>query len=176
MAGMIVAQMRLGLVEPDITFFFTLGNAIIMFLIMKHFLFKPVSLFMKNREMEIEKQYQDAQATEDEAIALKSEYERKVSEARQEGEKIIKDHVAKAEIRAAEIIQHADDEAKKYKEKASKEIADERTKMTAELKSSFAELTILAASKVIGKELDKNGHQELISGVISEVGDVKWQN
>lgn len=176
MAGVFAAQMRLGLVEPDITFLFTLVNAIIMFLIMKKFLFEPVSKFMKSREEEIEKQYADAQKVEDQAHVLKTEYEQKVSGARQEGEQIIKEHVSKAEIKAAEIIRQADEEAKKFKEKAAKEIEDERVKATAELKSSFAELTVLAASKVIAKELDAKGHSELISNVISEVGDVTWQN
>ncbi|MDO4754312.1 MAG: F0F1 ATP synthase subunit B [Bacillota bacterium] len=176
MMGIVVANLRLGLVEPNATFFFTLGNAIGMFLIMKYFLFKPINAFMKSREREIQKQYDDAQKAEDEANSLKSEYELKVSEARQEGEKIIKEHVSKAEVKAAEIIRHADEEAKKYKEKAEREISDERMKATAELKSSFAELTILAASKVVGKELDAGRHKELISNVISEVGDVKWQN
>lgn len=176
MMGVIVANLRLGLVEPNPTFFFTLGNAIIMFLIMKYFLFKPINKFMKSREEEIQKQYDDAQKAEDDANLLKSEYEQKVSEARREGEKIIKDHVSKAEVKAAEILKNADEDARKFKEKAEKEIADERMKTTAELKSSFAELTILAASKVVGRELDMNGHKDLISSVISEVGDVKWQN
>lgn len=176
MMGVVVANLRLGLVEPGPTFFFTLGNAIVMFLIMKHFLFKPMSAFMRSRELEIQKQYDDAQKAEEDAKLLKSEYEHKVSEARTEGEKIIKDHVLKAEAKAAEILKHADEDAKKQKEKAEKEISDERVKAAAELKSSFAELTVLAASKVVGRELDAAGHKELISSVLSEVGDVKWQN
>lgn len=180
LAGVRLAQVdpnfKFGLVEPNTTFLFSLANAVIMFLIMKRFLFQPINAFMKSREEEINKQYEDAKSAEDAANTLKSEYEAKVAEARREGERIIKEHISKAERKAAEIMDHAGEEAKKYKEKAEREIADERIKATAELKSNFADLTILAASKVVGRELDAKGHKELISGVISEVGDVKWQN
>ncbi len=174
MAGMGMAQLRLGLVEPDITFFFTLANAIIMFLMIKHFLFVPINNFIKKREEEIGKQYADAQAAEDAAKELKAQYETRLSGAKEEGERIVREHIAKAEVRAQEIIRTADGEAKKFKEKAAKEIEEERAIATAELKNSFAQLTILAASKVVGRELEEKGHEELISSVISEVGDVKW--
>ncbi len=171
-----VAQLRLGLVEPNATFFFTLGNAIIMFLIMKHFLFVPMSNFIKSREEEIKNQYAGAQRVENEAKELKSQYEMKISEAKAEGDQIIKDHIAKAEVKAAQILKNAEEEAESYKQKVDKKFADDMSKATSELKDNFAELTMLAASKVVGKELDKKGHQELIASVISEVGDVKWQN
>ncbi len=171
-----VANLRLGLVEPDITFFFTLANAVIMFLIMKKKLFEPVSKFIQVREDEIKAQYASAQRTEDEANELKVQYEKKISEAKAEGEQIIKEHIAKAELKSAEILSNAELQAQNYKKKADKQLADEMTKATAELKDNFAELTILAASKVVGKELDQKGHEELIASVINEVGDVEWQN
>lgn len=169
-----LAQLRLGLVEFNGTFFFTIANLIIMFLIIKFKLFAPINDFMKKREEEIGKQYDDAQKAEDKANELRAQYEAKLSGAREEGENIVREHIAKAEVRAQEIIKNADSEVKKQKERASKEIEDEIAVATAELKSSFAQLTVLAASKVIGRELEEKGHEELISSVISEVGDVKW--
>lgn len=175
MMEIVGANLRLGLVEFNATFFFTLANAVIMFLIMKYKLFGPLTKFMDGRKAEIQKQYDDAQAAEEKALSMKAEYEAKIAAAREDGEKIVKDYTAKADIKVAEMIENASVEADRFKESARREIEEERTKATLELKDSFAELTVLAASKVLSKELDQKKHEELISGVLSEVGEVKWQ-
>lgn len=175
MIEIVGANLRLGLVEFNATFFFTLANAVIMFLIMKHFLFAPLTKFMEGRKAEIKKQYDDAHEAEEKALAMKAEYETKIASAREEGEKIVKDYTTKADVKVAEMLENASAEADRYKEKAKRDMEEERAKATLELKDSFAELTVLAASKVLSKELDQKKHEELISGVLSEVGEVKWQ-
>ena len=59
---------------------------------------------------------------------------------------------------------------------ARRELERERVKALNELKGQISELTILAASKVIEKELDESEHKELIDKFLSEVGETQWQN
>ncbi len=57
--------------------FFTWANLLILFLLLKKFLFKPVTKVLDERAEEIENSYKQAEETNDKAISLKSEYEEK---------------------------------------------------------------------------------------------------
>jgi F-type H+-transporting ATPase subunit b len=59
---------------------------------------------------------------------------------------------------------------------AHRELERERVKAVNELKGQISELTILAASKVVEKDLNEADHKELINKFISEVGETQWQN
>jgi F-type H+-transporting ATPase subunit b len=168
--------LRLGLVELNWNFVFQLINTLILFLILKHFLFKPVTTFMQNRENEIKDQIQEAKDLEAQGFAFKAEYENKLKSADEEGKEMIRKQVQVAEGRATEIIKTAESEITSMKASAEKELERERVKAVNELKDQISELTILAASKVVEKNLSESDHKELIDKFISEVGDTRWQN
>ena len=58
-------------------------------------------------------------------------------------------------------------------EKARVEIRRERDKTISELRQEFADLTVVAAEKVIGKSLDKNAHRQIIDQVLDESLNLK---
>jgi len=171
-----VAAMKFGLVAFNYTFLFQLINTLILFLILRKLLFKPVSNFMKKREDDIKSEIEEAEKMEADAHALREAYELKLVQADEEGKEIIKNHTKRAEDRASEIIKEAETEAVLIAERAKKEIERDRVKAVNELKNQVAELTIMAASNVVGKELKEADHKDLIDGFISEVGGVQWQN
>ena len=67
------------------TMIFTWANLLILFLLLKKFLFKPVTKILDERAEEIENSYKQAEETNDKAISLKSEYEEKLLSAKNEG-------------------------------------------------------------------------------------------
>jgi len=169
-------MLRLGLVEPGWTFFIQLLNTFILYLILKKLLFKPVTEFMANREKEIADSIQRAEDMNEEALKLKSEYMEKLKVAEEEGREIIREASKKAEERAAEIIKGAEKEAKEIKERALLDIAREKEKAINDLKDEIASIAMLAASKVIEKNLDDNAHRDFVRSFIDEVGETRWQN
>jgi F-type H+-transporting ATPase subunit b len=168
--------LRLGLVELNWNFVFQLINTLILFLILRHFLFKPVTTFMQNRENEIKNQIQDAKNLEEQGLAFKGEYEGKLKHAEEEGKEILRKQTQIAETKAIEIVKSAEAEIESMKVSAQKELERERVKAINELKDQISELTILAASQVVQKNLSESDHKELIDKFISEVGDTRWQN
>jgi F-type H+-transporting ATPase subunit b len=173
---MVTASLRFGLVELNWTFVFQLVNTLILFLILKYLLFKPVTAFMQKRENEIKKQIQDAKQLDEQAQALRMQYESKLALAEDEGKDIIKKYTQRAENRAFEIVKTAESEVDTMKLNAHRELERERVKAVNELKGQISELTILAASKVVEKDLNEADHRELINKFISEVGETQWQN
>ena len=55
-------------------------------------------------------------------------------------------------------------------------IEREKEKAVNALKDDIASLALMAASKVIEKDLNDEAHNALINQFIEEVGDTKWQN
>jgi len=168
--------LKLGLVEPSWTFVFNIVNFLILFLILKKWLFKPVTNFMQKRQDGIENSLNDAMKKNAEAEELIAMYEGKIKGSRDEGIEIVRQMKIEAEKIGEEIITEAKLEAKKEKEKAIKEIKREREKAIDVLKNEVSTVALLAASKVIGKELNEEKHREIISKFLDEVGDSKWQN
>ena len=74
----------------------TICNLLILFLIIKKFLFKPVQKVLSQRQQEVDKIYDDAEKAQSAAQKDKKEYSEKLSGVNLEAEKIIKQATDKA--------------------------------------------------------------------------------
>ena len=147
-------------------FIFQLVNTFLVFFLLKKLLFKPVLGIIEAREKDI----RDDLAQGERA---KTEYEEKLNSAKEQGQEIIKQATLRAEQKETEIIAAAKQEASQLKEKASKDVEQERQKVMNEIKNEISNIAILAASKVIEKDIDSKKHKELIDNFIKEVGESK---
>ena len=148
-------------------------NTIILFWILKKILFKPVLDIIDARENAIKADIAIGEQAKNEGLALKAEYEQKLSVAKNEGQEIIKQATLRAEQKSEEIISTAKEEAINIKDKANRDIAQEKEKVMNELKNDISNIAILAASKVIEKDIDQAKHEEMINKFIEEVGEAK---
>ena len=143
---------------------FQLINTFLVFWLLKKLLFKPVMDIIEARENDIKSNLAEGEKAKTEGL---------ISTAKAEGQEIIKQATLRAEQKEAEIISTAKQEAQSLKEKASKDVEQERQKVMNEIKSDISNIALLAASKVIEKDIDKSKHEELINNFIKEVGDAK---
>lgn len=65
-------------------------NLLLLFLLLKHFLFKPVQNILNARQAEIDKSYADAETAQTRAEELRDEYEKRISDAKAEAADIAK--------------------------------------------------------------------------------------
>lgn len=148
-------------------------NTIILFVVLKKILFKPVLDIIDSREQGIKNDIAIGEEAKKKGLSLKEEYEQKISVAKNEGQEIIKQATLRAEQKSEEIISTAKEEANNLKERASQDIERERQKVMNELKNDISSIAILAASKVIEKDIDQAKHEEMINKFIEEVGEAK---
>lgn len=152
---------------------FQLINTVLVFLLLKKLLFKPVLGIIESREQDIQDNLAKGEIAKNQGISLKTEYEEKITRAKDEGQEIIKQATLRAEQKSTEIIFGAKEEATSLKEKATKDIDQERQKVMNEIKDDISDIALLAASKVIEKDIDKEKHEELINDFIKKVGESK---
>lgn len=148
-------------------------NTFLVFFILSKLLFKPVLGIIEAREKEIQSNLAEGERTKAEGEKFRKEYEEKLNSAKEQGQEIIKQATLRAEQKETEIIANAKEEASQLKEKASKDVEQERQKVMNEIKNEISNIAVLAASKVIEKDIDSNKHKELIDNFIKEVGESK---
>ena len=153
------------------TMIMTWGNLLILFLLMKKFLFGPVKKIMDERQAEIEKNISDAEEAKANAEGLKAEYEEKLKSAKKEADSILTTASKNALLKEEEILKGASEKASAILEKAEEEIAMERKAALEGLKGEVSEIATSIAAKIIEKDIDEKDHEKLIEKFIDEIGD-----
>lgn len=149
----------------------TIINTLILFLVLRHFLFDKVNAVLDSRKNEVAKTYEDADAALSNAKQLESEYTEKLSAAKEESAKIVKNATKKAQSRSEEIIAEAKDEARGIVDKANADIEKEKKRAVNQIKDEISDMALSIASRVVSKEIDGKTHEKLIESFIDEIGE-----
>lgn len=153
------------MLELDINLLFTVIDVLILYFLLRKFLFKPVRKVMEDRKNEIAHSYEEAEKTKQEANALKSEYDKtlqdldakkaaSVAEAKAEASKEYDKILAQAKTDSDELI----DKARK---KAQAQAAQEKQKADEEISSMVKD----AAAKIAESESDKSLYDAFLNQV-----------
>ena len=153
------------------TSIFTLCNLLIVFFLMKKFLFKPVKKMIDDRQKEIDDQYADAEQARADAAALKEQYETRLSEANAEKEAILKDAYRKAQLRDEEMLRQAQEQAAATLRRADEQIALEKKRAMNDIKDEVSVMAVDIASAVLARDIKKYEHAELIDSFIENLGE-----
>lgn len=152
---------------------FNMINIIVLFVFFRVFLFKPVNNIMESRKEVILDSLQDADNKKAEAYKLKSDYEAELKQAGNQAGSIIKEARERAEVEYNKILQEARQESVKVLEEANRVIELERKKSMESAQAEIAGIAMLAAAKVIGKNVDDNSNRQLLDDFLKEVGAAK---
>ncbi len=153
------------------TMLFTWVNMLILFTVMKKFLFKPVMNILDQRDAEIKKIYDDANDANEKAVTLEKEYSEKMAQARDEAGEIIKQATLTAQKREKEIIESAHEQVAAMTRRAETQIAQERKKAYQEIKEEISDISVAIAGKMVQREITAADHEALISQFIENVGE-----
>ena len=153
------------------TIVFTILNLLILYAFLRKFLFGRVNAVMEEREKLIQEQIASAEAGNTKAQALQDQYEQKLSGAREEAEKIVSDAKARAQRTYDEQVAQAQAEARRIQTEAEARIATERQEMLRGVRKEVAQLAVLAASQVAGRDLDQEADRAIVKEFLSEAGE-----
>jgi F-type H+-transporting ATPase subunit b len=149
---------------------------VILFLVLKHFFFEKVHKFVAARQQAVQDTIDNADLLNQRATEKLAEYNQQLADAESKGRDVIKESKLRADARAKEIIDEANQKASGILVAAEKEIEREKAKATLAMREQIASLAIYAAEKILEKELDKKDHEAIIDSVIAEAGSEKWNH
>lgn len=149
----------------------SLANLLIMFLILKRFLFKPVQKMLAARRQQVDQIYQDAKENRDSAINMKQEYEARLATAREEADGLVRNAVQTAQRKGDAIVAEANSQASHLKQKAEQEIAQEKKQMLQDVRGEISDIAVSIASKVVEREVKKQDYDGFVDEFIKNVGE-----
>ncbi len=155
------------------TVIFQICNLLLLTLLLKKFLFKPVMRVLNERQREIDQIYVSADETKAEALKLKEAYDDRMSKARGEADALIRNATMTARIRGDEIVETAKDEAGHIRRKAEEDIEQQKRKAFTEVKNSLADMAIDIAEKLVGREVNESDNARLIDDFLKNAGEGK---
>ena len=149
----------------------SLANLLIMFLILKKFLFKPVQNVLAQRQAQVDRIYADAEQDRTAAGDMKQEYETRLASAREEADGLVRNAVQTAQRRSDAILADASAQASHIKQKAAAEIEQDKKQMLMDVRSEISDMDVSIASRVLEREISKADHEHFMDDFIRNVGE-----
>ncbi len=151
----------------------SLANLVIIYVILKRFLYGPVRNVLAKRQAILDGQYRDAAEAKRSAEENQALWQERLEGAKNEAERMIKDAAVTAERRGDKIIADAKERADGIIRRAESEAELEKKKAAEGVKREIVDVSAALAEKMLEREIRKEDHRALIDSFISEIGDVK---
>ena len=155
----------------DMNLVWNIINLIVLYLLLKHFLLKPVMDVMNKRQAMIEQNISNARASEGQAEALKKQYEEKLAASSEEGRKLVEDARAQAGVQYDRILKEAQENAGRLMEDARKKAEADQERAMREAKAQIAGLVLAATARVVNQEVSAKTNQAIYDSFLAEAGD-----
>ena len=158
------------MIELNWSLVFTIINIIILYLLMKKFLFGPITSFMENRTKGIQSELDNAEQKLKEAENTKKEYEEILKGANQKAMEIIEKANERGSKDYEQHIANAKKDADAIIKRGEESIQIERQKMMREVRNEVASVAFAVASKMIGKNIDTSSNKQIVDKFLDDAG------
>ncbi len=143
-------------------FFWTWVVFIVLFLALKRFAWPAIVRATEDRERTIQQQLDEAAQANATAQAAVEEQRRLLGAAKDQAQSLLADAKTVAEEERAAAMDKTRQEQEALLDRARREIAAEREKALVELRREAVDLSLAAASKLIGQRLEADADRTLV--------------
>jgi F-type H+-transporting ATPase subunit b len=151
----------------------TLVAFVVLLVLLAKFAFKPIAEALDRRGETIKKSIEEAEKQRTESKKLMDDYQKQLTEARTEANKIIEEARGLGENVRKEVVEKANAEASTLLQRSQEELQRQKEKGVQELKDTVASLSVQIASKVIEKELNEASHRQLVESLIKDLAKIQ---
>ena len=146
-------------------------NLLILFLLMKKFLFGPITRMLDARSKGVSDTLDQADARLAEAEQSKQKYDKQLADARSQAAQIIAESRKRADLAYSRRMEEAEQDVQRLNEQAARQREADRQVMLDEAKQEIAALVMLATAKVSKQVLDSDSDKAMVSAFLDEAGD-----
>ena len=161
------------LIPNPLTMLVQLCSTLVLFLLMKKYLWSSVKDYLKKRA---EKMQEDLNAQEAARIAAENDRNAasiQLKEAGSRSEEIVAAAVREAGSQRDSILADADREADTLRKRAHEQIEQEREAMYSDMRREMVEVALSAASNLLGSQNAEDLDREAIDAFVKEATDCK---
>ncbi len=157
------------MIDLNATFFAQILNFLILVAILRALCYKPVVRMIKAREDKIAESLAKADSDVAEAESLKKDYQAQLAEAREKAQAIVDKAEKVAASNRETILQDTKREIEQMKKAAQAEIQRDRERAADQLKKEIVALSLLAAGKVVEKNMEASENEALVGDFIDKL-------
>lgn len=158
------------LLEPHAgTILWTIITFLVVLVILKATVWKPVLAALDERERRITDALDGARKSREESEATLAEHRRRLEQAEDEARQLLREAREAADKVREEIVGKARSEAQAALEQARRSLDSERRTAIAELRREVADLAVQAAGVILDANLDNERNRRLVDTMISRV-------
>jgi F-type H+-transporting ATPase subunit b len=149
-------------------------NFIILLILLRLFLYKPVLKMLSERKQKIQESLEQADKVRQEAEVQQADFQRELEDARKTSQEAAARAAQETEKMREAILADARKEAEQIREQAHQQIEVERQQTMAEMQQQVADLAVTLTRKVIGETVvvDEQAQRQLIQRFLQESGDL----
>ncbi len=136
---------------------------LLLLLVLKRFAWPALLGAVEAREKALEQQLAEAEKSRNEAAALLAEHKKLIAEARGQAHALLAEARTLAEKERTLALEKTKQEQQELLARARREIEAERDRAVAELRREAVDLSLAAASKLIGARLDSETDRKLVA-------------
>ena len=149
----------------------SLLNLLILFLLFKKFLFKPVNNMLAKRQSEIDETYRKADEANQSALENKLLWDEKMGTLKKESEDMLKKAQNTAKVQGETIVQKAKEQADGIVRQAQAQAQLEIKNAEEDIKKEIVVVSTAIANKLLEREINADDHRALIDSFIEKIGD-----
>ena len=157
------------MIDLNATFFAQILNFLILVAILRALCYKPVVRMIKAREDKIAESLAKADSDVAEAESLKKDYQAQLAEARKKAQAIVDKAEKVAASNRETSLQDTKREIEQMKKAAQAEIQRDRERAADQLKKEIVALSLLAAGKVVEKNMEASENEALVGDFIDKL-------
>ena len=157
------------MIDLNATFFAQILNFLILVAILRALCYKPVVRMIKAREDKIAESLAKADSDVAEAESLKKSYQAQLAEAREKAQAIVDKAEKVAASNRETSLQDTKREIEQMKKAAQAEIQRDRERAADQLKKEIVALSLLAAGKVVEKNMEASENEALVGDFIDKL-------
>ncbi len=155
---------------PESLIFWTTIIFVVFFMLLRKFAWKPILTAVKGREDSINNALLSAENAKKEMMALKSDNQKLLDDARAERDAMIKEATAIKDKMIADAKFEAQTQGAKMIEQAKATIESEKNNAVAEIKNQVSTLSLDIAEKLLKEELsNKESQTKLVEKMLADV-------
>ncbi|MCH7516726.1 MAG: F0F1 ATP synthase subunit B [Bacteroidetes bacterium] len=155
-------------VNPGLIFW-TAITFIILVLILKRVAWKPILTALDNREKQIADSLNKAEQAKKDAQKILEENQASLAKAEEESKKIIDESRGFADNLKEQMLKESKDQQQKIIEDASAEIERKKNAAFEELKNQIADISIIAAEKIMKENIDADKNKKIVEKYLTEI-------
>ena len=157
----------------DYTYIFQILNFIVLFLLLRRYLFGPVKAYLERREQYIRERISAAENDREHAARLKEELESELSRARAKAREITEEARRASDQVRADARKLAAEEASRIVARAREELAREKERAFQEIRKQMVDLSVTVASQAIRDALDPETLRQVASMAARDIVEAK---